>query len=80
VLTQTTKGSLMAVNLKKPQWLIDAQKAGVPITHCATGASSGITAKQWGRKIRGESEPVELPRTERVPGTLKLRLGHGAVR
>jgi len=60
----------MAVSLAKPP---------IAVTKCPTGATSGITTKQWQRLVRGESEPLEIPSAARIPGKLRLRCGHGAV-
>lgn len=56
---------------------------GGSVKKIEAGVNSGIRSKQWGRMVRGEPEPVEVPivaQHKRVPGTLKLRCGHGVTR
>lgn len=72
----------MPVSLKRAP--VDMSK--VVVTKLPTGASSGITKREWDRRVRGEREPIELKAGEEawiVPPkrpVLKLRCGFGAVR
>lgn len=51
--------------------------SGGAVTRCAMGANSGITKREWDRRVRGEAPEVEI---ERAPAatSFHLRAGFGA--
>lgn len=61
--------------------------AGGKVTKLDPDACIGITGKQWGRLVRGTTEPVEVEcliaareERERNRQPVRIRAGHGLVR
>ena len=53
--------------------------SGGTVTRCASGATSGISHREWKRLVRGETPEIEIASEPREQ-TFHLRAGFGEVR
>jgi hypothetical protein len=53
-----------------------ASKGGT-VDKIPAGANSGIRNRDWKKMVRGERPDRVVERTERIQGTLRLRIGFG---